>query len=151
MPLQVLAESVPSGATGIWRAWPMLSAKIVAQKPSGRVMPAASPLQLVAAAWVGSVADHDIRVITTATRRLRGPDHRTIGLVDDKYVHSIVHLCLVQTFRSTPPKPPPWPQPLPQPGASVGETGPRLREVGFVLDDRQRARRTRRRSSKTNP
>src|SRR5260370_29509635 len=80
----------------------MLSAKIVAQKPSGRVMPAASPLQLVAAAWVGTVAGHDISIVT-ATRRLSPPDHRAIELLDDKYVHRIVYLCVVQTFTSTPP------------------------------------------------
>jgi hypothetical protein len=69
----------------------MLSAKIVAQKPSGRVMPTGSPLQLVAAARDGAVADHDIS-ITAATRRLIPPDHRTIELFDDKYLHRIVHL-----------------------------------------------------------
>jgi hypothetical protein len=65
-------------------------------------MPAASPLQLVAAAWVGAVADHEVS-ITTATRRLSPPDHRTIELLDDKYLHRIMHLCVVQTLTSTPP------------------------------------------------
>src|SRR3979490_330450 len=74
----------------------MLSVKIVAQKPSGRVMPAASLLQFVAAAWAGIVADHDI--ITAATTRLRLPDHRTMELIGNKYVHSIVHLCVIPTF-----------------------------------------------------
>src|SRR5260221_4228234 len=115
----------------------MLSAKIVAQKPSGRVMPAASPLQLVAAAWAGGVADHN-RIITPATRRLRGLDHRTIGRVDDKddkYVHSIVHLHMVKAPESTPPKP--WPQPLPQALRLRWRIGPRPPEVGFVLGYRQ--------------
>src|SRR5258706_16238118 len=76
----------------------MLSAKIVAQKPSGRVMPAASPLQLVAAAWAGVVADHDISIITAVTRRLRSPDQRTMELIDDKFEQRIVHLCVIPTF-----------------------------------------------------
>src|ERR1700674_697383 len=70
---------------------------MVAQKPSGRVIPAASPLQLAAAAWVGSVADHDISSITSATRRRRPPNHRTIEPIEGKYVNSIVHLYVVQT------------------------------------------------------
>ena len=71
----------------------MLSAKTVAQKPSGRVTPAEPPLQ--SAAWAGVVADHGISIITAVTRRLRPPDRRTMELIDDKYVHSIVHLCIV--------------------------------------------------------
>jgi hypothetical protein len=63
--------------------------KIVAQKPSGRVMPAALPLQSFA--WVGVVADHDISIITAATKTLRPPDRRAMKLIDDKYLDSIVH------------------------------------------------------------
>src|SRR5260370_36583958 len=129
MPLQVLAESVPSGATGIWRAWPMLSAKIVAQKPSGRVMPAASPLQLVAAAWLGTVVDHDISIVN-ARRRLSPPADRTIELVDDKYLHRIVHLCVVQTFTSASPNRSPWPPPR----ANRDRDG--ALQLGIALEDR---------------
>src|ERR1700730_6748371 len=79
----------------------MLSAKTVAQKPSGRVMPAESPSQRVAAAWAGTVADHDIS-ISPATRRPRPPEPRSIEFVDDKYVHGIVNLSfrLRQIFTS---------------------------------------------------
>jgi hypothetical protein len=73
----------------------MLSAKIVAQKPSGRVMPAVSSLQLVAAAWVGIVADHHISVVIVVTTRLHLPNRRTMELTDDKYAHSIVHLSVI--------------------------------------------------------
>src|SRR5580704_5779921 len=39
----VLTKTVPSGATTSWRACPMLSANIVAQKPLGSVIPPPPP------------------------------------------------------------------------------------------------------------
>jgi hypothetical protein len=55
-------------------------------------MPAASPLQLTAAAWAGVVADHDDSIIAAVTRRLRRQDEQKAEPIDDKYVHGIAHL-----------------------------------------------------------
>src|ERR1051325_7031730 len=44
-PLNVFTYTVPFGATTTCRAWPRLSAKIVAQNPGGRDRPALSPAQ----------------------------------------------------------------------------------------------------------
>jgi hypothetical protein len=101
-------------------------------------MPAASPLQSVAAAWVGAVAHHDISS-TSASRRLSPPDHRTIEGVDDevdgkqvdgKYLHRIAHLCVIQTLISTPPTPSPRAD-----SESLAGRGC-AREVGIVVEER---------------
>src|SRR5882757_9457588 len=74
----------------------MLSAKIVAQKPSGRVTPTASPLQSVVAAWLGSIP-HEVTSISAAAAT--GPhDHRTIEPTGNRHVCVIEQLRIVQTF-----------------------------------------------------
>jgi hypothetical protein len=67
----------------------------VAQKPLGRVMPTALPLQSVAAAWAGAVADHDISIITAVTKKPRPPDQRTIELINDKFFQGIAYLRVI--------------------------------------------------------
>jgi hypothetical protein len=68
-----------------------LSAKIAAQKPSGRVIPAASPLQ--SAAWTGVAADQDVSImIAVATKLCCLQNRRTIELSDEEYVRNIDHL-----------------------------------------------------------
>src|SRR5260370_42362476 len=128
MPRRLLTWGAPSGAPAVWRAWPVWPGMTVARKPSGRVRRAASPLQLVAAPWLGPAVDHDISIVN-GRRRLSPPADRTIELVDDKYLHRIVHLCVVQTFTSTSPNRSPWP-----PRADRDRDG--ALQLGIALEDR---------------